>query len=55
MGTPEKGYFDEDDGTTLDLVKVRAGVEREMACGFQMASTMNLARRPLEVFLSSPC
>ena len=28
---PVKGYFDEDDGTTLDPVQVRAGVEREMA------------------------
>ena len=28
---PEKEYFDEDDGTTLDPVQVRAGVEREMA------------------------
>ena len=27
---PEKGYFDEDDGTALDPVQVRAGVEREM-------------------------
>ena len=27
----DKGYFDEDDGTTLDPVQVRAGVEREMA------------------------
>ena len=26
-----KGYFDEDDGTTLDLVQVKAGVEREVA------------------------
>ena len=25
------GYFDEDGGTTLDPVQVRAGVEREMA------------------------
>ena len=24
---PEKGYFDENDGTALDLVQVRAGVE----------------------------
>ena len=28
---PEKGYLDEDDGTGLDPVQVRAGVEREMA------------------------
>ena len=28
---PDKGYFDEDDGTALDPVQVRAGVEREMA------------------------
>ena len=28
---PEKVYFDEDDGTNLDPVQVRAGVEREMA------------------------
>ena len=28
---PDKGYFDEDDGTTLDPVQVRAGVEREIA------------------------
>ena len=25
------GYFDEDDGTTLDVVQLRAGVEHEMA------------------------
>ena len=28
---PDKGYFDEDDGTALDPVQVRAGVERGMA------------------------
>ena len=28
---PDKGYFDEDGGTALDPVQVRAGVEREMA------------------------
>ena len=27
---PDKGYFDEDDGTALDPEQVRAGVEREM-------------------------
>ena len=27
----DKGYFDEDEGTALDPVQVRAGVEREMA------------------------
>ena len=28
---PDKGCFDEDDGTALDPVQARAGVEREMA------------------------